>query len=60
MPLADSRHTEVPEVIGAFLSTKQRNEGANCSEESRDNPRGKLVQQRFEFAVMTSGEYFGR
>src|SRR2546428_8075554 len=41
----------MPEVIGAFLSTKLWHERANCSVEATNSPRGNLAQQCFEFAV---------
>jgi hypothetical protein len=41
----------MPEVVGAFLSTEQRNEGADRPEETRNSPRGNFAQQRFEFPV---------
>jgi hypothetical protein len=41
----------VPEVAGAFLSTKLWHERANCSIEPRNSSRGHFPQQSFEFAV---------
>src|SRR5471032_3221447 len=41
----------MPEVVGAFLSTKLWQERANCSVETSNSPRSGLAQQRLEFAV---------
>ena len=56
----------MPEIVGTFLRTELRDEGADGAVKAWDGSRCHFTQECLEFAVRhldgieVSGEYFGR